>query len=201
MRRAVISLGIVLIVMISTVGLSIAASVYLNGVNIDGITNQKFKDCTVTIDQHGTVHIHAPGYEVKTVEKTTSQSKPQKSANSKEATRYWLIKDENYAGKAQYDIDVYINSIWIKRLRSDGLQVVEEITKHLKPGPNAIHLSATKNIGKQRKSLSPQAYIRVIIGEGNMGGDNVYIENPLVTYRRTAEETKDYNDEFTISVK
>ena len=42
--------------------------------------------------------------------------------------------------------------------------------------------------------------MRVIIGEGNIGGNNVMIENPLIKYTRTANETQNFNDEFTISV-
>jgi hypothetical protein len=29
----------------------------------------------------------------------------------------------------------------------------------------------------------------------------VMIENPLIQYKRTADETQNFNDEFTISVK
>ena len=41
---------------------ALAASVYLNGVRIDGVTNQKFEKATVRIDEQGNVHIDAPGY-------------------------------------------------------------------------------------------------------------------------------------------
>ncbi|HEX9049560.1 MAG TPA: hypothetical protein VF841_03420, partial [Anaeromyxobacter sp.] len=43
-----------------------AASITLNGVNIDGVTSQRFENCTVTIDAQGDVHIEAKGYAVKT---------------------------------------------------------------------------------------------------------------------------------------
>ncbi|NOK06620.1 hypothetical protein HNV27_34665, partial [Myxococcus xanthus] len=39
-----------------------AGSVFLNGVKIDGVTNQKFEKATVRIDEAGNVHIDAPGY-------------------------------------------------------------------------------------------------------------------------------------------
>ena len=42
-----------------------APSVTLNGVNIDGVTGQKFENCTVVIDEQGNVHIEAKGYAVK----------------------------------------------------------------------------------------------------------------------------------------
>src|SRR5512133_823644 len=42
-----------------------APSVTLNGVNIDGVTGQRFENCTVVIDERGNVHITAKGYAVK----------------------------------------------------------------------------------------------------------------------------------------
>ena len=42
-----------------------APSVTLNGVNIDGVTGQRFENCTVVIDEQGNVHIEAKGYAVK----------------------------------------------------------------------------------------------------------------------------------------
>jgi hypothetical protein len=180
-------------------GSALAGSIFLNGTRIDGVTNQKFEKCTVTIDAKGNVLIDAPGYAVggdATKGQTSTANVP--AAASK---RYWLIKEENYPGKTQYDIDIYINSVWFKRIHSDDEQVVQEITKYLRPGSNVIHFAATKNIGKQRKSFSKQVYMRIIIGEGNIGGNNVMIENPLVQYTRTADETQNFNDEFTISVQ
>lgn len=178
---------------------ALAGSIYLNGTRIDGVTNQKFEKCTVTIDAEGNVRIEAPGYAVQ-----GQGSAGQATTNTQAATaskRYWLIKEENYPGKTQYDVDIYINSVWFKRIHSDDEQVVQEITKYLRPGPNVIHFAATKNIGNQRKSFSKQVYMKIIIGEGNIGGSNVMIENPLVQYTRTANETQNFNDEFTIDVQ
>ena len=39
-------------------------SITLNGVSIDGVTGQKFENCTVVIDEKGDVHIQAKGYAV-----------------------------------------------------------------------------------------------------------------------------------------
>jgi hypothetical protein len=43
-------------------------SVTLNGVNIDGVTGQRFENCTVVIDANGDVHIEAKGYAVQGAE-------------------------------------------------------------------------------------------------------------------------------------
>lgn len=184
-------------------GLALGRSIYLNGHRIDGVTNQKFEKCTVTIDKNGDVRIDAPGYLVD--DKSAQAQQPAQplttTATGLPGRRYWLIKEENYPGKTQYDVDIYINSVWFKRIKSDGEQVIKEITSKLQGGPNVIHFAATKNIGSQRKSFSPQVYMKIIIGEGNIGGNNVMIENPLVQYKRTANETGNFNDEYTIVAK
>ncbi|MBW1809446.1 MAG: hypothetical protein JRJ87_14720 [Deltaproteobacteria bacterium] len=180
-------------------GTVLAGSIYLNGVRIDGVTNQKFEKCTVTIDAKGDVHIDAPGF---AVESKTGTKQPVEATTAAKATgRYWLVKEENYPGKTQYDVDIYINNVWFKRIRSNQEQIVLEISKYLRPGSNVLHFAATKNVGKTRKSFSPQSYMRIIIGEGNIGGNNVMIDNPLIKYSRNASETQDFNDEYTITVK
>ena len=38
-----------------------AVEVYVNGVNIEGLTNQTFEKVNVRLDEKGNVHIDAPG--------------------------------------------------------------------------------------------------------------------------------------------
>ncbi len=200
-KRFAFLMGI--LVMLVT-GLALGRSIYLNGHRIDGVTNQKFEKCTVTIDKNGDVRIDAPGYLVDDKgdqPNSNATQTPTTTATGFPGKRYWLIKEENYPGKTQYDVDIYINSVWFKRIKSDGQQVIKEITSKLQAGPNVIHFAATKNIGTQRKSFSPQVYMKIIIGEGNIGGNNVMIENPLIQYKRTANETGNFNDEYTIVAK
>ncbi|MBN2497562.1 MAG: hypothetical protein JXR96_23415 [Deltaproteobacteria bacterium] len=182
---------------------ALAGRIYLNGVPIDGVTNQKFEKCTVTIDANGDVHINAPGYLVEGAGKHVSKPKetPSTTVTGLPSRRYWMVKEEHLPGKAQYDIDIYINSVWFKRIRSNGEQVVQEITKYLRAGRNVIHFAATKNVGQKRKSFSPGDYMQIIIGEGDIGGNNVMIETPLIQYKRTANETANFNDEYTITVQ
>ena len=155
-RRMCISI-LTLLLMVS--GVAMAGSVFLNGKRIDGVTDQKFEKCTVTIDANGDVYIQADGYAVQGAQAGAKKPATEKTPASTTITglpgqRYWLIKQENYPGKVQYDVDIYINSVWFKRIRSGGDQVVQEITSKLQGGPNVIHFAATKNIGQQRKSFS-----------------------------------------------
>lgn len=180
-----------------------SAVVFLNGVNIDGVTGQTFENCTVTIDEKGNVLITAKGYEVQ-----TSASKPKPAATTTTTTpaepvtkRYFLVTEQPIAGMAQYDIDVFINSVWVKRLASDEPQVVLEVSKYLHKGKNQVHFTATKLLKDARKSTTPAHTFVVHIGEGNMGGNNVMIDNELIAYTRTAAELQNFDDDFVITGK
>ncbi len=47
--------------------LASAGSIYLNGVNIDGVAGVKFEKATVRIDENGNIFIDAPGYQARVV--------------------------------------------------------------------------------------------------------------------------------------
>jgi hypothetical protein len=64
-----------------------------------------------------------------------------------------------------------------------------------------VLLTARKVVAGERKSYSPQHYFKVIIGEGNVGGDNVMIDNPIIRFQRTAADTKDVSEEFTLTTR
>ena len=115
--------------------------------------------------------------------------------------RYWLVTEQAATGMAEYDIDLYINSKWIRKLRSNETQVVTEVTGHLSPGKNTVLMTARKVVAGERKSYSPQHYFKVIIGEGNVGGDNVMIDNPIIRFQRTAADTEDVSEEFTLKTR
>ena len=178
-----------------------APAVFLNGVNIDGVTGQTFENCTVTIDEKGNVHIVAKGYEVQA--STPTKPKPAHNASAvvpaePVTKRFFLVSEQNVTGMAQYDIDVFINSTWIKRIGADEPQVVLEISKHLHRGKNSVHFTATKNLKEVRKSMTPAHYVKVHIGEGNMGGNNVMIDNGLLEYTRTAAELQNFDEDFVV---
>ena len=84
---------------------------------------------------------------------------------------------------------------WIKRFKNDDEQVVFEITKHLVPGRNKVLFAATKNVTAGRTSSSPTVFYRLVIGEGEVGGGNVMIDNPLIDVKRTAAEGENVTEE------
>jgi hypothetical protein len=100
-----------------------------------------------------------------------------------------------------YDIDLYINSQWVRKLRNGEEQVITEVTRYLQPGANTVLLMARKVAADTRRSESPQHVFKVILGEGNEGGGTVMIDNPLIRFQRTAAEAEDVSEEFTLSTR
>jgi hypothetical protein len=188
----------------AVVGLAIVASsagalagVFVNGVNVDGAAlAQKFEHCTVTLDGKGNVLIDAPGVSIQPVSPPAEAAAPQPAALTK---RYFAVSEQSMPGMTQYDIDLYINSKWVRKFRSDDEQVVTEITQYFHPGQNRLLFVAKKSLGAGRKSTTPAATYAVTLGEGDANGDKVVIDNPLVTYKRSADQTDDASQEYTVA--
>jgi len=175
-----------------------AGSVYLNGVRIDGVTNQKFDKVNVRIDEQGNVFIDAPGYNVRQVEGGDHPVAKPAGVLSK---KYFLVTEQNAPGMTEFDVDVYVNSKWVRKLKNADEQIVTDITKNLQPGANTVLFMAKKNLSGSRKSFSKEHVFRVIIGEGQMAGDHVMIDNPLVKFERNASEGSDVTQEFTLTTR
>ncbi|HET7825332.1 MAG TPA: hypothetical protein VFK90_08360 [Anaeromyxobacter sp.] len=191
-------------------------SVTLNGVPIDGVTGQKFENCTVVIDAQGNIHIEAKGYAVRGAAPTngagapadpaggtgklTASVDPKAAPPAKLTRRYFLATDHGAPG-TQYDLAIFINAQWIREVKAVEPQVVMEITKYLRPGPNKVTLVATKRIQGERLSYARDVQLKVVIGEGNIGGDHVMIDVPLVETARTAAEIEDKTEEFVVDAR
>jgi hypothetical protein len=175
-----------------------AGSVYLNGVRIDGVTNQKFDKVNVRIDEQGNVHIDAPGYNVRQIEGGPGDTPPPRPAGTL-TRKYFLVTEQNPPGMTEFDVDVYVNSKWLRKLRSADDQIVTDITKSLTPGQNTLLSIAKKKLaGSAPKSFAREHVFRVIVGEGQMSGDHVVIDNPVVKFERTAADQADHTQEFTL---
>jgi hypothetical protein len=227
MRRSILALTLALFP-----ASALAGSVFLNGVSIDSVRDQKFeKVSSVRIDAQGNVHIDAPAYAVKTVSApapapvapapapapvaaapapapvaTPAPAAPVAPAAADIAParitrRYWLVTEQSATGMTEYDIDLYVNSKWVRKLRNNEEQVITDITHLLQPGKNAVLFMARKVAAGSRKSDSPQHVFKVIIGEGNEGGGRVMIDNPLLRFQRTAAQGDDVTEELTLTTR
>lgn len=183
--------------LMSAVPLHAKPSVFLNGVNIDGVTNQRFEKCTVRLDADGNVLITAKGYEVKTVEPDQRAPAP-KSSEPPVSRKYFLVSDTNASGMTQYDIDVFVNSVWVKRIAHTDPQTILDVSAHLHRGTNLIHVAATKEVKGERKSASSQHFLKVVLGEGTEDNQNVVIENPIVEFKVDASQMQNQTKEFRV---
>src|SRR4051812_27976918 len=179
------------------------ASVYLNGVNIDALRSQKFEKCKVVrIDDRGDVHLDCPGYQVEKQGAAASALAPAPLVPSGGAAamsrRYWLVTEEKGGASAQYEVHVFLNGKFVRKIRAGEPQVVLEITRYLHPGSNKALLAATKRADGGRKSTSAASFVKLVGGEGNAGGTTVTIDNPLIETKRAAAEIENVNEEFTI---
>ncbi|MBS2031096.1 MAG: hypothetical protein JST54_24555 [Deltaproteobacteria bacterium] len=185
-------------------GPAFASSVFLNGVQVDGLANQKLTNATVTFDAQGNVHIEAPGIEVKTM--GGGQAQPQQGsaipaagmAPARPSKHYFLVPQQVAVGMTGYDIDVFINGTWVTRFRGAEESNPVDVSKYVVAGPNKVLFTARKGKG-ERKSFSPQHTFTVMVGEGTAGGDQVIIDNPLLTFKRAANEAEDITEEFNFT--
>jgi hypothetical protein len=115
--------------------------------------------------------------------------------------RYWLVTEQPAPGATGYDIDLYVNSQWVRKLRNVEQQVITELTGNLQPGKNTVTFIARKVDGAGGAGGSRGQVFRVLIGEGNVGGSNVMLDNVLVRFQRTAADTEDATEDFTLSTR
>jgi hypothetical protein len=184
---------------------ALARDVYFNGVKLEPhvvVRNQSFPACEVRFDAEGNVFITAKGYKV-TLGPGGGENAPptdeQPAAPAKVTKRYWLVAPQAKRGLVQYDIDVFLNGTFVKRVRSGDDKAVLEITKFVRPGTNAVRVIANKNVGDKRASSSPQDVMEVVLGEGVVGGGTITIDRAVVTYRRTAAEMGHYSDNYSFT--
>jgi hypothetical protein len=189
-----------------------APSVSLNGVNIDGVTSQRFDHATVVIDALGNVDIQVKGYEARSTEITVKQ-RPQAASGGAAATaagpgatpgklsRRYFVAVESTPPGTQYDLAIFVNAQWIREVKSGEPSAVLEITKYLRAGQNKVTLAATKRISGQRLAYGRDVTLKVVGGEGNVGGDHVMIDVPLFETTRTAAEMDDKTEEFVFDAR
>lgn len=173
-------------------------SVYVNEVNVDGLTNQNFDKVNVRIDEKGNVHIEAPGYAVKRLE--SKEMKPPPAPEATITKKYFLVTEQN--GATGYDIDVFLNGKFLRTLASGEPQVIIDLTRQLKAGKNQVLVQAKKRVAaKEDAKGAPPHVFRVIVGEGVANDAQVIIEKQLVTFTRAAVETNDVTQEFAFTTR
>jgi hypothetical protein len=190
-------------------------SVTLNGVPIDGVTGQKFENATVVIDEKGDIHIQARGYAVRTGAEQAPPARPPVAVPPAGAavpeppppvpgvpavmTRRYFLAVEHSSPGTGFDLAIFVNSQWIREVKAGEVQAVMELTKYLRPGPNKVVLSVTRR--GERPTTSKDVTLRVVVGEGNIGGDQVVIDTTLLDVVHTAAEAANSTEEYVLQAR
>jgi len=198
--------------------------VYFNGVKLDAsvfIKSQTFTGCDVKIDDKGDIYITAKGYNVVTNALPTQSTSPPPppppppapppapvpAQKSREPVvdlgkkGVWLVSKQTQRGIVQYDVDVFVNGGFVRKVKSVEDPVVFDITRWIRAGKNEIRMVATKNIPDRRMSLSPTDTMEIIVGEGVLGGTTVNIDRMLIDFTRTAQETEPVTEDYSIGAR
>jgi hypothetical protein len=165
---------------------SARATVFLNGVEIDGVgLNQKLEKCTVTFDGKGNVLIDAPGYNVQALNATA----PVAAAGG--LTKKYLAVSEG--GSVGGQVDLYLNAKFVQRFKVEDGQVVLDISRFVRPGPNQILFVVPQG------TSAAQSAPKVIIGEGESTANKVTIDNPIARFPRPSSPSGEATQEFSFT--
>ncbi len=177
-----------------------AITVYLNDRNVNGIKNQQFKNCTVKIDEKGNIFLYVKGIAVRKGGTVRPDEMEVANPGAPPTKRYFLVTEKAAPGMSQYDIDMYINNKWTRKLLDDEEHIYLEVTKYLKQGDMKIRFIARKNIKGQRRSQSGGHFFRVVIGKGDMAGREVMMTRKLIDFKVSAMQTDTVSKEFTVRI-
>ncbi len=173
-----------------------ARNVYLNGLRLDAnvaIKPQTFVGCEVRIDEAGDVYITAKGYKVVQSEAARPPAAPAPAGSR----LFWLISKQTRPNATNYDVDVFINDAFVKKVRSTDDAIVIDVSKWVQPGENRVRMIAVKNQGEKRTSMSPVDTLEVLVGEGVAAAGTVTVDKVDVTFKRNASETQNVREDFT----
>ncbi len=125
---------------------------FLNDIDVTGISSQRFENVTVYIDITGNVHIIAPNINIPRSQDTTQAAVRPQTAQTDEAPgaywppltmkpttqEYYLVAVNNTPGLLGFNVDVYINDSFAFTINQNDTQTVKNITERFRVGTNKI---------------------------------------------------------------
>lgn len=170
---------------------ALAGSVYVNGVNVDGLKNQTFRGAEVTIDAKGNIHITAPGYNIQVTGGSRSRVPPPPAVPMTSSVpagpvtagtvagglvapgRWWLATDD--AGTLGHAVTVYVNGTRVHASASGEGNALRDIGPFMRPGNNTVRVESTTD-----SRSSGSLMVLVSTGENRVG--TVVLDTPRVRY-------------------
>jgi hypothetical protein len=126
---------------------------------------------------------------------------PTRAAGTPAPTKkYFLITQGTGGAAVGESVQVNINGQTVRTLDSAGAQIIVNVTDWLNVGGNSVTMLSTKK--QTYVAGSSSSTFQVIIGEGHVeSGGQVVIDNPLVTYTRTAADATANSRTFNLSAR
>lgn len=131
---------------------------------------------------------------------TPAPTAPAPGTTAIQGKRYYIVPSpQTRPGAAQYDVEVFVNGVAVRKFHSKDPEPFLEITRWMRSGVlNTIRLVAHKEPGA-RISASSTDVFELILGTGELQSGQLLLE-PLQRYRRNASEMSDFNTEMTIDL-
>ncbi len=159
-----------------------AGGLYVNGVRADDLRSQQFTDCKVRIDKNGNIWVDAPHYQVKVVKPEATEDAPAPPEGGVLVTvgKYWLVTDDR--GSSGHVVEVFVNEVFARRLRSGDPQIILDVGPWLRPGENDIRITTLAGTPGGEE-------LNVYMGEGANLKGTVQMRRPAVslTLRATTD--------------
>ncbi len=163
-------------------------TIYVNGTDATGIKDFTFKAVDVRIDSDGNVWIDAPRYRIavnKPPASATDAPAPETAepAATVEPGHHWLVTQD--AGSTGQVIEVQVNGVAVREIRSGQAQLILDIGEFLKPGSNVVTF---RPVGTETPGGGA---ISILLGEGSNDSGTLKMQNPQISYARTGTEPAD----------
>lgn len=132
---------------------------------------------------------------------TAPATPPARAAGSPAPTKQYFLITQGTGGAAVGEtVQVNINGRTVRTLDSAAAQVIVNVTDWLNVGGNSVTMLSTKK--QNYVAGSSSSTFQVIVGEGHVeAGGQVVIDNPLVTYTRTAADATANSRTFSLTAR
>jgi hypothetical protein len=191
---------------------ALIASVFLNGVNIDGLRGQSFEKCrAVKIDDNGDVHLDCPAYQV---EQAPAAQKAQPAAHIETAApkavtasttaslskHYWLVAEQTAECAALVDVEIFLNASRLRSVKQAESQSGVDITPKVKAGKNSLTVLVSRKAGAD--GAAQAACGRVFIGSGTeAAGSKAVVEDVVRDHKLAVPASRDETFELAFEAR
>ncbi|HOX41993.1 MAG TPA: hypothetical protein PK668_00260 [Myxococcota bacterium] len=183
-------------------GTALAVEIFLNGVKITGLSDQRIEKATVTLDKAGNVHISAPEYKVREVggEAAPAAVAPAPAVSKSNLGRqYFVITDAPRTNLSGYEVQLMVNSRFVRTFDDSIPQTIIELNEHLQAGANTVSFLGKRPAGK---AVGAGADVfTILVGYGKTDGGQLVIEEVVGELKIPASAQGEVAKSFDFTAK